>query len=79
VWGVWACALAGFLALALLAGCASLAVTRCDTVEVATGSIRALLPGGATSALRGDHPAGGGPPGLRGLAELARPRRGAGS
>ena len=31
--GVWACALAGFLALALLAGCASLAVTRCDTVE----------------------------------------------
>lgn len=31
--GVPMCALAGFLALATLAGCASLAVTRCDTVE----------------------------------------------
>ncbi len=31
--GVLVCALAGLLALALLAGCASLAVTRCDTVE----------------------------------------------
>jgi hypothetical protein len=31
--GVWACVLTGFLALATLAGCASLAVTRCDTVE----------------------------------------------
>ncbi len=31
--GVPACALAGFLALAVLAGCASLAVRPCDTVE----------------------------------------------
>ena len=30
--GVPACAVAGLLALAVLAGCASLAVTRCDTV-----------------------------------------------
>ena len=31
--GVPVCAVAGFLALAVLAGCASLAVTRCDTIE----------------------------------------------
>jgi len=31
--GVLACAVAGLLALGVLAGCASLAVTRCDTIE----------------------------------------------